>query len=55
VEAADTQAGTTPLTVRRLFAEAPEDRRKQLDALYARDGRIDAEAIRRWRSEHASI
>jgi flavin reductase (DIM6/NTAB) family NADH-FMN oxidoreductase RutF len=51
VEAADAQAGATPLTVRQLFAAAPADRRRQLDALYARDGRIDAAAIRRWRAE----
>jgi flavin reductase (DIM6/NTAB) family NADH-FMN oxidoreductase RutF len=54
VEAADAQAGATPLTVRRLFAEAPAERVRQLDALYARDGRIDAEAIQRWRSQQAS-
>jgi flavin reductase (DIM6/NTAB) family NADH-FMN oxidoreductase RutF len=51
VEASDARSGSTPLTVRRLFAEAPEKRRRQLDSLYARDGHIDAEAIRRWRAQ----
>jgi flavin reductase (DIM6/NTAB) family NADH-FMN oxidoreductase RutF len=50
VEAAGGRPGVTPLTVRRLFAAAPEERRRQLDTLYARDGRIDAQAIRRWRA-----
>ena len=49
VESAGTNASAQPLTARRLFADAPEELRQRLDALYARDGRIDAEAIRRWR------
>jgi flavin reductase (DIM6/NTAB) family NADH-FMN oxidoreductase RutF len=48
----DTAAGKDagPLTVRRLYAEAPPDARARLDALYAHDGAVDAAAIRAWRS-----
>lgn len=47
----DPAAGTNPvpLTVRRLYAEAPPDARARLDALYARDGAVDAGAILAWR------
>lgn len=53
VEAAAANGQGEPLSVRRLFAEAPEELRAELDALYARDGRIDAAAIRRWREQRA--
>jgi flavin reductase (DIM6/NTAB) family NADH-FMN oxidoreductase RutF len=49
VESAASNGADRPLTVRRLYSDAPADRRKRLDELYARDGRIDAEAIVRWR------
>lgn len=38
-----------PLTVRRLYAAAPPEQRARLDALYARDGAVDAAAILAWR------
>jgi flavin reductase (DIM6/NTAB) family NADH-FMN oxidoreductase RutF len=40
----------TPLTAGRLMDLAPADKRAELDRLYARDGGIDAEAIRTWRA-----
>jgi flavin reductase (DIM6/NTAB) family NADH-FMN oxidoreductase RutF len=52
VEAGGTSGGSRPLTVRQLFAKAPEDLRQRLDELYARDGQVDAEAILRWRAAH---
>ncbi len=42
-------AEAAPLTVGRLMALAPEDKRTELDRLYARDGAIDAAAIDAWR------
>jgi hypothetical protein len=30
---------------------APADKRAELDRLYARDGRIDADAIKLWRQQ----
>jgi flavin reductase (DIM6/NTAB) family NADH-FMN oxidoreductase RutF len=45
----DADAGP-PLTAARLMALMPEPERAELDRLYARDGGIDAEAIRRWRA-----
>jgi flavin reductase (DIM6/NTAB) family NADH-FMN oxidoreductase RutF len=51
VESAGTNGEAQPLTLRRLFADAPEGRRRQLDELYARDGEIDATAILRWREQ----
>lgn len=53
VEAGGSNGHAHPLTAGQLFANAPEDRRRQLDALYARDEAIDAEAILRWRAEQA--
>jgi flavin reductase (DIM6/NTAB) family NADH-FMN oxidoreductase RutF len=50
VDTADATDGAEPLTVRRLFAEAPRDRRRQLETLYIRDGEIDAAAIESWRA-----
>jgi flavin reductase (DIM6/NTAB) family NADH-FMN oxidoreductase RutF len=55
--AAVTDGGTTPgagegigpLTVDRLYAAAPREERARLDALYARDGQVDAAAILAWR------
>ena len=38
-----------PLTAGRLMDLAPDDKRAELDRLYARDGRIDAAAIDAWR------
>jgi len=52
VEDGGTNGHAHPLTAGQLFANAPEDRRRQLDALYARDEAIDAEAILRWRAGH---
>jgi flavin reductase (DIM6/NTAB) family NADH-FMN oxidoreductase RutF len=46
----DAGAGATPLTVRGLYAAAPPEERARLDALYARDGQVDATAILAWRS-----
>ena len=54
VETAANSEHAEPLSVRRLYANAPEDRRKRLEDLYARDGRIDAEAILRWRAERTA-
>jgi flavin reductase (DIM6/NTAB) family NADH-FMN oxidoreductase RutF len=51
VEAATTNGQAEPLSVRRLYADAPAAQRARLDALYARDGRIDAAAILRWRAQ----
>lgn len=42
-----------PLTAGQLFANAPEERRRALDELYARDGAIDTEAILRWRAQRS--
>ena len=42
-------ANPEPLTVGRLYAEAPPDARARLDALYARDGAVDAASILAWR------
>jgi flavin reductase (DIM6/NTAB) family NADH-FMN oxidoreductase RutF len=39
-----------PLTVNRLYFEAPEDRREELDRMYERDGRVDAATILAWRT-----
>jgi flavin reductase (DIM6/NTAB) family NADH-FMN oxidoreductase RutF len=44
----DATAGP-PLTAGRLMELAPADQRAGLDRLYARDGRIDADAITAWR------
>ncbi|MCF7984020.1 MAG: flavin reductase family protein [Thiohalocapsa sp.] len=41
------------MTVGDLIAGAPPDKRAELDRLYARDGQIDAEAMRRWRTTRA--
>jgi flavin reductase (DIM6/NTAB) family NADH-FMN oxidoreductase RutF len=43
---------TAPLTAGRLTELAPADKRAELDRLYARDGGIDADAIRAWRAAH---
>jgi flavin reductase (DIM6/NTAB) family NADH-FMN oxidoreductase RutF len=40
-----------PLTAGRLMDLAPDDKRAELDRLYARDGGIDAAAIDAWRAE----
>lgn len=40
-----------PLTVQGLFRQAPPERRAALDQLYARDGKIDATAIRAWQAQ----
>jgi flavin reductase (DIM6/NTAB) family NADH-FMN oxidoreductase RutF len=53
VEGGGTNGHAHPLTAGQLFANAPEERRRQLDTLYARDEAIDAEAILRWRAEQA--
>lgn len=47
----DTAAAVNPepLKVGRLYAEAPPDARARLDALYARDGAVDAASILAWR------
>ncbi len=42
-------ANPEPLNVGRLYAEAPPDARARLDALYARDGAVDAASILTWR------
>jgi flavin reductase (DIM6/NTAB) family NADH-FMN oxidoreductase RutF len=42
-------ADGTPLTAGRLMELAPEDKRAELDRLYAHDGVIDAAAIDAWR------
>ena len=43
-------ANALPLGVQALLAAAPPLRRAALDALYARDGQIDAAAIQAWRA-----
>jgi len=40
-----------PMTVGRLMDMAPRDKADELDRLYARDGRIDADAILGWRRQ----
>ena len=58
--AAVTDGGTTPgvgegigpLTAGRLYAATPPEERARLDALYARDGQVDAAAILAWRDLH---
>jgi len=50
VEAGASNGHTLPLTVRQLFSNAPQSLRQALDELYRRDGQIDADAIRSWRS-----
>ncbi len=57
--AAVTDGGTAaeagaPLTVAGLFAAAPPEQRTRLNALYARDGQVDAVAIRAWRADHTA-
>lgn len=46
VTAGAAEAQDAPLTVKGLFRDAPPERRAALDRLYARDGEIDAAAIR---------
>jgi len=46
----DASAGP-PLTASQLMDRAPADKRAELDRLYARDGRIDADAIKLWRQQ----
>jgi hypothetical protein len=41
-----------PLTLNRLYYEAPEDKRRQLEELYRRDSEVDAAAIGAWRESH---
>jgi flavin reductase (DIM6/NTAB) family NADH-FMN oxidoreductase RutF len=41
--------GATPLTIRTLYAAASPAERARLDALYTRDGQVDADAILAWR------
>ncbi len=48
----DAGEAVAPLTVRRLYAAAPPEQRARLDALYARDGAVDASAILAWRTLH---
>jgi flavin reductase (DIM6/NTAB) family NADH-FMN oxidoreductase RutF len=43
-----------PLTAGQLYVNAPDEQRRSLDALYARDARIDTEAILAWRAARAS-
>jgi len=43
-----------PLTAGQLYANAPADRRRLLDALYERDAKIDREAILAWRAARTS-
>jgi len=50
VTAGATTGEAEPLGVRGLMAAAPPDRQATLSALYARDGQIDAVAIRAWRA-----
>jgi flavin reductase (DIM6/NTAB) family NADH-FMN oxidoreductase RutF len=38
-----------PLTVNRVYFEAPEGRRRELDRMYERDGQVDGAAILAWR------
>lgn len=45
------EAAGPPLTAGQLMARAPADKRAELDRLYARDGRIDADAIKLWRQQ----
>lgn len=51
VEAGGTNGDGPPMTAGRLFSDAPRELREQLDALYERDGGIDATAILRWRKD----
>jgi flavin reductase (DIM6/NTAB) family NADH-FMN oxidoreductase RutF len=54
VESGAANGRAQPLTAGQLYANAPEERRHTLDALYARDARIDAEAISAWRAARGS-
>ena len=42
---------TPPLTAGRLMDLVPKDTADELDRLYARDGRLDGEAILTWRQQ----
>jgi len=50
VEHAAAAGHSVPLSVNRLYYEAPDDKREQLDRMYRHDGRVDAEAILGWRA-----
>jgi flavin reductase (DIM6/NTAB) family NADH-FMN oxidoreductase RutF len=54
VEAGSANGHTRPLTVRRLFSNAPQSLVQRLGDLYERDSQLDADAIRRWRSDRLS-
>ena len=51
VEHAGNNGHSLPLSVNRLYYEAPDDKGKQLGSMYEHDGRSDAQAIRRWRED----
>ncbi|HWB12789.1 MAG TPA: flavin reductase family protein [Pirellulales bacterium] len=53
VIAARMNGSETPLTFKELLKIAPAERLEQLKELRERDSRIDAQAIRAWRSRHA--
>ncbi len=51
VTAADTQGHSLPLSVNRLYSEAPGTKREMLGQLYEHDSRVDAQAIEAWRNK----
>jgi hypothetical protein len=50
VENGAANGSARPLTAAQLYANAPADRRRLLDALYARNAELDREAILAWRT-----
>lgn len=50
VEHAGKNGNSQPLSVDRLYCEAPDQRRGQLVRMYDHDSQVDAEAILAWRS-----
>jgi flavin reductase (DIM6/NTAB) family NADH-FMN oxidoreductase RutF len=52
--AGETRGNSIPLTVNRLYYEAPEDKRRELASLYQHDSGVDADAIRAWRKQRGA-
>lgn len=49
----ENHGNSLPLTVNRLYHEAPNDKLEQLHAMHEHDSGLDAEAIRQWRESGA--
>lgn len=50
VEHAASNGHSVPLSVNRLYYEAPDEQRERLIRMYRNDGQVDARAIRAWRA-----